>query len=289
MSYLARITTRPRPVMYASLMPIRPQSVAPVGKSGPGRSSITASRSIAGLSMIGNQRIAHLSQVMRRHRRRHPDRDPPRAVDQQVRELPGQHPRLLVLLVVIRLKIDRVELDVLEHLGRDRAELGLRVPHRRRRQTVNAAEIALRRSPASAANSTTGPFASASDKSSSRRAGDTASSSRRRCPRTCSSRRRGSSPRSRIATRIRRCDGLSPSRTSGKRPADDHGHRVIEIAFLELFLDVQGRCRKVCFRRRNRGVHVQPISRQDRRMPSLHLTGAAAQGGRQRTASSWTQ
>ena len=94
---------------------------------------------------VGDQRVADLAQVMRRHRRRHPDRDAARAVDQQVGELAGKHPRLLVLLVVVGLEIDRVELDVLEHLGRDRAELRLGVPHRRRRQAVNAAEVALRR------------------------------------------------------------------------------------------------------------------------------------------------
>ena len=131
--------------MYASLMPIRPQIVAPVGKSGPGRSCHDRFEIDRRVVDLRDQRVAHLSQVMRRYRRRHPDRDAARAVDQQVGKLAGKYPRLLVLLVVIRLEIDRVELDVLEHLGRDRAELRLGVPHRRRRQAVDAAEIALRR------------------------------------------------------------------------------------------------------------------------------------------------
>ena len=92
---------------------------------------------------IGDQGVADLAQVVRRDRRRHPDGDAPRAIDQQVGKLAGQDPRLLVLLVVVGLKVDRVELDVLEHLGGDRAELGLGVPHRRRRQAVDAAEIPL--------------------------------------------------------------------------------------------------------------------------------------------------
>ena len=68
---------------------------------------------------------------------------PPEPLTSRLGNLPGKNPRLLVLLVVVRLKIDRVELDVLEHLGRDRAELGLGVPHRRGGQAVNAAEVPL--------------------------------------------------------------------------------------------------------------------------------------------------
>ena len=40
-----------------------------------------------------------------------------------------------------------------------------------------------------------------------------------------------------MATRMRRCEGFSPSRTSGKRPADDHAHGVGQITALEFLLD----------------------------------------------------
>ena len=92
---------------------------------------------------IGDQGVADLAEVVGRDRGRHADGDAAGAVDQQVGELAGQDPRLLVLLVVVGLEVDGVELDVLEHLGGDRAELGLGVPHRRRRQAVDAAEVPL--------------------------------------------------------------------------------------------------------------------------------------------------
>ena len=50
-SALARITTRPRPVSYASLTPCMPYMYAPVGKSGALIYSMSPSVSISGLSM----------------------------------------------------------------------------------------------------------------------------------------------------------------------------------------------------------------------------------------------
>ena len=81
--------------------------------------------------------VADLAQVVRRDRGRHADGDAAGAVDQQVGELAGQDAGLLVLLVVVGLEVDGVELDVLEHLGGDRAELGLGVPHGGRGQAVD--------------------------------------------------------------------------------------------------------------------------------------------------------
>ena len=92
---------------------------------------------------IGDQSVADLAQIVGWDRGRHPHGDAPRAIDQQVGKLAGQNPRLLVLLIVVGLEVDRVELDVLEHLGGDWAELGLGISHRRRRQAVDAAEISL--------------------------------------------------------------------------------------------------------------------------------------------------
>ena len=38
---------------------------------------------------------------------------------------------------------------------------------------------------------------------------------------------------------MRRCEGLRPSRTSGKRAADDDAHGVRQVALLELVFDRQ--------------------------------------------------
>ena len=51
----ARITTEPRPVWKAERRPARPMIKAPVGKSGPGTSSINSSMVISGLSMQAQQ------------------------------------------------------------------------------------------------------------------------------------------------------------------------------------------------------------------------------------------
>ena len=176
-------------------MPQRPQMVPPVGKSGPGMISISSSSVDLGVVDQGDDGVADLAEVVRRDARRHADGDPARAVDQQVGELARQDPRLLVLLVVVRLEVDGVEVDVLEHLGGDRAELRLGVPHGGGRgrpwiepkfpcPVISRCRMfhhwAIR--------------ASVSDRSSCRRAGGTASSSRRRSPRTCWSSRPGFSP-----------------------------------------------------------------------------------------------
>ena len=124
-------------------MPQRPQMVPPVGKSGPGMISMQLVELDLRVVDAGDDGVADLAEVVRRDRGRHADGDAARAVDQQVGELAGQDAGLLVLLVVVGLEVDGVELDVLEHLGGDRAELGLGVPHGGRRQAVDRAEVAL--------------------------------------------------------------------------------------------------------------------------------------------------
>ena len=59
---------------------------------------------------------------MRRDVRRHPDRDPRPAVDQQVRDPGRQYGRLLGTAVVVRPEIDGVLVDVRQHLHRQRRE-----------------------------------------------------------------------------------------------------------------------------------------------------------------------
>ena len=67
--------------------------------------------------------VADLAQVVRRNLRGHADGDAVGAVDQQVGELARQDERLAVLAVVIVDEIDRVVLEVGEHLGGDGRQL----------------------------------------------------------------------------------------------------------------------------------------------------------------------
>ena len=63
--------------------------------------------------------VDDLAQVVRRDVRCHADGDARRAVDQQVREARGQHARLFSRFVEVRVPIDRVLVDVAEHLVRE--------------------------------------------------------------------------------------------------------------------------------------------------------------------------
>ena len=163
---------------------------------------------------------------------------PPGTVDQQVGELAGQDPRLLVLLVVVGLEVDGVEVDVLEHLGRDRAQLGLGVPHRRRGQAVDAAEVPLA---GDQQVPHVPPLGHAGQGGIDRvvavrvitlhRLADDAGALAGGCPRA----------QPEVAHRhqdppLRR---LEPVADVGQGPADDDRHRVVEVALLELLLDVQ--------------------------------------------------
>ena len=91
----------------------------------------------------GVDRAGDLGQVVRRDVGRHADRDAGGAVDQQVREPRRQQQRLLGPLVVVRAEVDGVGVDVAEHLGRERAEARLGVPHRGCGVPVDRAEVAL--------------------------------------------------------------------------------------------------------------------------------------------------
>ena len=91
----------------------------------------------------GDLRVHDLAQVVRRDVRRHPDRDARRAVDQQVGQLRREDRRLAVLAVVVVREVDRLAIDVRQHLRRDRRQAGLGVAHGRRRVAVHGAEVAL--------------------------------------------------------------------------------------------------------------------------------------------------
>ena len=95
---------------------------------------------------VGEHREAardRLGQVVRRDVGRHADGDSRRAVDQQVGQARRQDGRLLLLAVVIRCKVDRLAVDVGQHLGRDLLQAALGVAHRRRVVPVDRPEVAL--------------------------------------------------------------------------------------------------------------------------------------------------
>ena len=72
-----------------------------------------------------------------------PDGDPRRAVDQQVREARRQHGGLELRVVVVGDEVDRVLVDVAQHLGGQPREAGLRVAHGRGGVAVDRPEVAL--------------------------------------------------------------------------------------------------------------------------------------------------
>ncbi len=96
-----------------------------------------------GVGDVGLDRADRLAQVVRRDVGRHPDRDPGRAVDQQVGKARRQHQRLLLGLVVVRSPLDGVGVDVAQQLGREAGQARLGVPHRGGWIVVDRAEVAL--------------------------------------------------------------------------------------------------------------------------------------------------
>ena len=91
----------------------------------------------------GRRRVDDLAKVMWRDIGGHADRDPGRAVDQQVGQLGGQDLGLFLRAVVVVDEVDCCLVDVRQHLARDRREPRLGVAHRGRRVAVYRAEVAL--------------------------------------------------------------------------------------------------------------------------------------------------
>ena len=80
---------------------------------------------------------------MRRDVGRHADRDAGRAVYQQVGEAGRQYDRLLALLIEVWLEIDRVFLDIRQHVVRQLGHAGLGVTIGCRRIAVHGTEVAV--------------------------------------------------------------------------------------------------------------------------------------------------
>src|ERR1041384_6856461 len=106
-------------------MPLRPTTIAPVGKSGPLTCFISPSTEILGSSIIamtasivsprwGGGMVVAIPTAA--------PVEPGRAVEEEVREARRKHRRLPARLVVVRLEVDGVRVDVAQQLGRDPRE-----------------------------------------------------------------------------------------------------------------------------------------------------------------------
>ena len=92
---------------------------------------------------VGDRRVDHLAQVVRRDVRRHANGDAGGAVDEQVGEACGEDKRFAARAVVVGREVDRVHVEIAQHLRGDAGEAGLGVAHRGRRIVVDRAEVAL--------------------------------------------------------------------------------------------------------------------------------------------------
>jgi hypothetical protein len=91
-----------------------------------------------------NAGVDDLVEVVRGDVRRHPDRNPAAAVDEQVREPRREHDRLLVLAVVGVGQIDGVLVDLADELHRQRGETRLGIALGRRAVVrVRGSEVAV--------------------------------------------------------------------------------------------------------------------------------------------------
>ena len=87
--------------------------------------------------------VDDLREVVRRDVGCHADRDAGRAVHQQVGEAGRQYDRLLALLIEVRLEIDRVFLDIRQHVVRQLGHAGLGITVCCRRVAVHGTEVAV--------------------------------------------------------------------------------------------------------------------------------------------------
>ena len=87
--------------------------------------------------------VDHLVEVVWRNVGGHADGDARRAVDQQVGQPRRQHQRLALRAVVVRAEVDRLLVEIGQHLVRDARDADFGVAHRRRVVAVDRAEVAL--------------------------------------------------------------------------------------------------------------------------------------------------
>ncbi len=90
-----------------------------------------------GIVQMFKERVAHLTNIVRRQVRSHPDRDASGSVDQQVGEPGRQHGGLAARVIVVGDEVHGVKLDIFEHDRGGARHPGLGVPHGRRRIAVD--------------------------------------------------------------------------------------------------------------------------------------------------------
>ena len=92
---------------------------------------------------VGADAVAHLAEVVGRHVGGHTDGDAGGTVDEQVRDLGGQHGGLRDGVVEVEGHIDGILLNVGDHLLRGAAQAGLGVTHGGRTVAIHGTEVTL--------------------------------------------------------------------------------------------------------------------------------------------------
>ena len=177
---------------------------------------------------VGLDRADRLAQVVGRDVGRHPDRDPGGAVDEQVREPRRQHQGLGLRLVVVGPEVDRVGVDVAQHLGRQAGEPGLGVAHRGGRVVVDRAEVALAVDERVAQREL---LRHADERVVDRRVAVRVVLTHHLADDEGALAVRPVRLQREVVHRVQHppVHGLEPVADVGQRPADDHAHRVIEV------------------------------------------------------------
>ena len=184
--------------------------------------------------------VARLGEVVRRDLRRHADRDPLRAVHEEVRERRRQDDGLLERAVVGQRPVDGLLLDVVaDELFGEAREADLRVAHRGGGIAVHGAEVALSVHERLAHARR---LRHADDRVVDRRvavrvvlAHDVADDARGLLVRAA--RAVALLPHAEQDAAV---DGLEAVADVGQRASDDDGHRVVEVAPPDLLLDGDG-------------------------------------------------
>src|SRR6201991_274071 len=92
---------------------------------------------------IGDTTVDDLRQVMRHHIGGHPNGDTAGTVHQQLGDAGGQNRWLLEGVVEIGLEVDRILLDIFQHILGLTMQTGLNIPHCRRAVTILVPEVTL--------------------------------------------------------------------------------------------------------------------------------------------------
>ena len=104
---------------------------------------INSSDVIPGLSMKSEATVDHFAQIVRRHVRCHANGNAARAVDQQVGESRGQYGGFLQRTVIVISKVDCILVEIVEQAVCDASEACLGITHRGRRIRVHRTEVTL--------------------------------------------------------------------------------------------------------------------------------------------------